>query len=83
LDKREREREKVTGGWKELHNTELQSDQFIARLVGHVACMGGMGHAGTILVGEHDRRRALGIPVQNWGDDDIMREIEGMSIWSR
>jgi hypothetical protein len=36
--------------WKELHNMELQSDQFIVQWG---------GHAYTILVGKHEGRKAL------------------------
>jgi len=62
---------------------ELQSDEFIVGWVGHVACAGEMGYAGTIIVREHNRRRALGIPVQNWEDNIKMEEIRGVRMWSR
>jgi hypothetical protein len=61
------EREEVTGGWKEVHNMELQSDQFIVRWVGHVACVGEM---------------VLRIPVQNW-EDIKMEEIEVVGMLAR
>jgi hypothetical protein len=44
--------------------------------------MGEMGRAGTILVGNDDRMRALGIPVQNCEDNIKMEETEGVRMWS-
>jgi len=43
-------------------------------MVGHVACMGEMGHAYTILVGKPERKRPLGRPRCRW-EDNIRRYL--------
>jgi hypothetical protein len=66
-------RDKVTGGWRKLHNEELHglySSPSVIRLikarrmrwVGHVACKGEVGGAYNILVGKPEGRRQLGRP---------------------
>jgi hypothetical protein len=43
--------------------------------------MGSMEHTGTILVGKCEGMRALGIPVQNWEDNNVkMEEIQGENV---
>jgi hypothetical protein len=64
-------RDEVSGGWRKLHNEELHglfSSPGIVRVIkarrmrwaGHVACMGEVRGAYSILVGRPEGRRALG-----------------------
>jgi hypothetical protein len=70
-------RDKVTGGWRKLHNEELHglySSPSIVRVIkarkmrwaGHVACMGEVRGAYNILVGKPEGRRPLGRPRRRW-----------------
>jgi hypothetical protein len=74
------ERDGVTGGWKKLHNEELNdlySSPSIVRVikarrmrwVGHVARMGEVRSAYNILVGRPEGRRPLGRPRRRWVDN--------------
>jgi hypothetical protein len=81
-------RDKVTGGWRKLHNEELHglySSFSIVRVikarrmrwVGHVACMGEVRGAYNILVGRPEGSRPLGRLRRRWEDNIKMdlREI--------
>jgi hypothetical protein len=75
----ETKREKVTGGWRRLHNEELHNlytSPNIIRVITlrrlrwseHVARMGEMRNAYNILVGNPERKRLLGRPRWRWED---------------
>jgi hypothetical protein len=81
-------RDVVIGGWRKLHNEELHglySSPSIVRMIkarrmrwaGHVARMGELRFAYSILVGRHEGRRPLGRPRRRWEDNIKMnlREI--------
>jgi hypothetical protein len=81
-------RDEMTGGWRKLHNEELHglySSSSIVRVIkgrrmrwaGHVASMGEVRGAYTILVGRPEGRRPLGRPRHRWEDNIKMdlREI--------
>jgi hypothetical protein len=81
-------RDKVTGGWRKLHNEELYglySLPSIVRVIkarrmrwaGYVARMGEVRGAYNILVGRPEGRRPLGRPKCRWEDNIKMdlREI--------
>jgi hypothetical protein len=70
----------VTGGWRKLHNEELHglySSTSIVRAIkarrmrwaGHVARMGEVRGAYSILVGRPEGRRPLGRPGRRWEDN--------------
>ena len=73
-------RDEVTGGWRKLHNEEL-NDLYcslnviwviklkIMRLVGHAACMGASTGAYRVLVGKPEGKRPLGGPRHGWEDN--------------
>jgi hypothetical protein len=78
----------VTGGWRKLHNEELNglySSPSIVRVIkarrmrlaGHVARMGEVRGVYNILVGRPEGRRALRRPRRRWEDNIKMdlREI--------
>jgi hypothetical protein len=77
----------LTGGYRKLHNEELQnlySSPNIIRMIksqrmgwaGHVAGMGEMRIMYTILVGKPDGKTPLGRPRRGWKDIKIyLREI--------
>jgi hypothetical protein len=82
-------RDKVTGGWRKLHNEELHnlySSLNIIRMIksrrmrwsGHVARMGERRLAYRILVEKLEGRKPLGRPRRRWVDNMKMdlREIE-------
>jgi hypothetical protein len=69
----------VTGGWRKLHNEELHglySSPSIIRVIkarrmrwaGHVARMGEVRGAYSILVGRPEGRRLLRRPRRRWED---------------
>jgi hypothetical protein len=73
-------RDKVTGGWRKLHNEELHglySSPSIIRVIrarrmrweGHVARMGEVRGAYNILVERPEGRRPLGRPRCRWEDN--------------
>jgi hypothetical protein len=73
-------REEVAGGWRRLHNEEIRSlytspniirvmKSRRLRRVGHVARMGKMINADSILVGKPERKRQLGTPGRRWEDN--------------
>jgi hypothetical protein len=81
-------RNEVTGGWRKLHNEELHglySSTSIVRVIkarrmkwaGHVARMGEVRDAYSILVGRPEGRRPSGRPRSRWEDNIKMdlREI--------
>jgi hypothetical protein len=81
-------RDEVTGGWRKLHNEELHclySSPSIIRVIksrrmrwaGHVARMGEVRNAYSILVGRPEGRRPLGRTRRRWEDNIGMdlREI--------
>jgi len=70
-------RDEVTGGWRGLHNEELNdlySSPNIVRAIklrrmrwaGHVACMGEERGVYRVLVGKPEERRPLGRPRCRW-----------------
>jgi hypothetical protein len=78
-------RDEVTGGWRKLHNEELDglySSPSIIRVIkarrmrwaGHVACMAEVRGAYNILVGRPEWRRPLGRPRRRW-EDNIKMDI--------
>ncbi|KAJ4446907.1 hypothetical protein ANN_13608 [Periplaneta americana] len=81
-------RDKVTGEWRKLHNTELHalysSSDIIRniksrrlRWAGHVALMGESRNAYRVLVGRPEGKRPLGRPRRRWEDNIKMdlREV--------
>jgi hypothetical protein len=72
-------RDEVIGGWKKLHNEELQdlygSSSIIRmsksrmRWAGHVARMRAKRNAYRSLVGKPERKRPLGGPRRRWEDN--------------
>jgi hypothetical protein len=73
-------REEMAGGWRRLHNEELHnlcaSPNIVReiksrrmRWVGHVAHMGGVRKAYTILVGRREGRKPLERPGWEWEDN--------------
>jgi hypothetical protein len=72
-------RQEVAGGWRRLHNEELHNlyatPNFITvmksqrRLVGHMACMGDMTNAYSILGGKPEGKRLLIICISRWEDN--------------
>jgi hypothetical protein len=74
-------RDKVTGGWRKLHNEELHG--CIVRVIkarrmrweGHVAGMGEVRGAYNILVGRPEGRRPLGRPRRRW-EDNIKMDLK-------
>jgi hypothetical protein len=81
-------RDETTGGWRKLHNEELNglySSPSIVRVIkarrmrwaGHVIRMGAVRGAYNILVGRPEGRRPLGRPRRRWEDNIRMdlREI--------
>jgi hypothetical protein len=73
-------RDEMTGGWRKLHNEELlglYSSPSIVRVIkarrmrwaGHVARMGVVRSAYSILVGKPEGRRPLGRPRSRWEDN--------------
>ncbi|KAJ4439263.1 hypothetical protein ANN_07383 [Periplaneta americana] len=81
-------RDKVTGEWRKLHNTELHalysSPDIIRnikskrlRWAGHVARMGESRNAYRVLVGRPEGKRPLGRPRRRWEDNIKMdlREV--------
>jgi hypothetical protein len=68
----------VAGERIKLHNEELRnlyaSPNIIRRIrwVGHVACMGNMENAYSILVGKPEGKRPLGTPMCRWGDHFLL-----------
>jgi hypothetical protein len=78
-------RDEVTGGWRKLHNEELNglySSPGIVRVIkarrkrwaGHVARMVEVRCAYNILVGRPEGRRPLGRPRRRW-EDNIMMDL--------
>jgi hypothetical protein len=81
-------RDRVTGGWRKLHNEELHklySSLSIIRIiksrwirwVGHVAQMGEKRNMYRLLVGKPEGKRPLGRPRCRWVDNiqmDLIRD---------
>jgi hypothetical protein len=73
------QRDKVTGGWRKLHEElhNLYSSPNIIRMIeprrmrwaGHVARMGKKRNAYSILVGKPEGKRPLGRPRRRWVDN--------------
>jgi hypothetical protein len=80
-------REEMTGGWKRLHNGELNfyaSPNIIRviksgrmRLEGHLARLGDVRNAYHIFVGKPERTRPLGRPWRRWEGNIRMVLREG------
>jgi hypothetical protein len=81
--------DEVTGGWRKLHNEELQglySSPSIARVIkarrmrwaGHVARRGEVTGANNLLVMRPEGRRPLGRPRRRW-EDNIKMDLR--EIW--
>jgi hypothetical protein len=73
-------RDRVTGGWRKLHNEELHnlysSPSIIIikksrrmRWAGHVARMGEKRNVCRLLVGKPEGKRPLGRPRRRWMDN--------------
>jgi hypothetical protein len=80
-------KDRVTGGWRELHNEELHnlySSPSINRIiksrrmrwVGHVARMGEKRNVYRLLVGKPEGKRPLGRPRRRWIDNIKMDLLE-------
>jgi hypothetical protein len=80
-------RDKVTGGWRKLHNEELRdlySSPSIIRIIksrrrmwaGHVARLGEKGNAYRLLVGKPEGQSPLGRPRRRWVDNIKMDLLE-------
>jgi hypothetical protein len=85
-------RDRVTGGWRKLHNEELRnlhSSPSIIRIIklrrmrwaGHVARMGEKRNIYRLLVGKPEGKRPLGRPRRMWIDNIKMDILEiGASV---
>jgi hypothetical protein len=83
---------RVTGGWRKLHNEELHnlySSSSIIRIIksrrlrwaGHVARMGEKRNVYRLLVGKSEGRRPLGKPRRRWRDNIKMDLLEiGLNV---
>jgi hypothetical protein len=79
-------RDKVTGGWRKLHNEELRdlySSSSIIRIIksrmrwtGHVARMGAKRNVYRLLVGKPEGKRPLGRLRRRWIDSFKMDLLE-------
>jgi hypothetical protein len=80
-------RDKVTGGWRKLHNEELHSlypSPSIIRIIksrrmrweGHVARIGEKRNAYRSLVGKPEGKRPLGRRRRRWVDNTKMELVE-------
>jgi hypothetical protein len=85
-------RDEVTG-WRKLHNEELHglySSSSIVRVIkarrmrwaGHVARMGKVRGAYSILVGRPEGRRPLGRPRRRW-EENIKMDLREISLLQR
>jgi hypothetical protein len=82
-------RDEVTGGWRKLHNEELHglySSPGIIRVIKarmrwaeHMARMGEVRNAYSILVGKSEGRRPLGRPSRRW-EDNIGMDLRGIGV---
>jgi hypothetical protein len=85
-------RDRVTGGWRKLHNEELHnlySSPSIIRIiksrrmrwVGHVARTGEKRNVYRLLVGKPEGKKPLGRPRHRWIDKIKMDRLEiGLSV---
>jgi hypothetical protein len=84
-------RDEETGGRRKLHNEELHglySSPSIFRVIkarrmrwaGHVARMGEVRGAYSILVGKPEGRRPLGRPRRRW-EDNIKMDLREIGVW--
>jgi hypothetical protein len=85
-------RDRVTGGWRKLHNEELHNLYYspsIIRIIksrrlrwaGHVARMGEKRNAYRLLVGKPEGKSPLGRPRRRWIDNIKMDLLEiGVSV---
>jgi hypothetical protein len=80
-------RDKVTGGWRKLHNEELHNFYSLASIIriiksrrmrwaGHVARMGEKRNVYRLLVRKPEGRRPLGRPRRRWIDNIKMDLLE-------
>ncbi|KAJ4452252.1 hypothetical protein ANN_03770 [Periplaneta americana] len=86
-------RDKVTGEWRKLHNTELHalySSPDITRNIksrrlrwaGHVALMGESRNACRVLIGRPEGKRLLGMPRRKW-EDNIKMDLREVGYGDR
>jgi hypothetical protein len=87
-----RKRDRVTGGWRKLHNEELHnlySSPSIIRIIksrrmrwaGHVARMEEKRNVYKLLVGKPEGKRPLGRPRRRWIDNIRMDLLEiGLNV---
>jgi hypothetical protein len=85
-------RDRMTGGWRKLHNEELHnvySSPSIIKIIksrkmrwaGHVARMGEKRNVYRLLVGKPERNRPLRRPRRKWIDNIKMNLLEiGLSV---
>jgi hypothetical protein len=80
-------RAEVTGGWRKLHNEELNELYSLSNIVRvvksrrmrwavHVARMGEERGVHRVLVGKSERKRPLGRPRRRWEDNIKMDSQE-------
>jgi hypothetical protein len=64
-------RDRVTGGWRKLHNEELHNLYSSRRMrwAGHVARMGEKRNLYRLFVGKPEGKRPLGRPRRRWIDN--------------
>ena len=80
-------RDEVTGGWRKLHNEELNYiirviESRRMRLAVHVARMGEKRGVYRFLVGTPERKRRLGKPRGRW-ENNIKMDLQevGFGVW--
>jgi hypothetical protein len=86
-------RDRVTGGWRKLHNEEIHNLYSLPskiiiiksrrmRCEGHVARMGEKRNVYRLLVGKPEGKRPLGRPRRKWINNIKMDLLEKGVLWT-